>query len=112
MSKIKRILSLFLVLGLMLTSFVDVFAIENNAQSYEEKLVELKDIDDNEFVDAIIKLNRELDYSRIDSFVQNKSYGKSKEEIQDAIREEIVEQSERLAENSQKSIVDILESEK
>ena len=112
MSKIKRILSLFLVLGLMLTSFVDVFAIENNAQSYEEKLVELKDIDDNEFVDAIIKLNKELDYSRIDSFVQNKSYGKSKEEIQDAIREEIVEQSERLAENSQKSIVDILESEK
>ncbi len=112
MSKIKRILSLFLVLGLMLTSFVDVFAIENNAQSYEEKLVELKEIDDNEFVDAIIKLNKELDYSRIDSFVQNKSYGKSKEEIQDAIREEIVEQSERLAENSQKSIVDILESEK
>lgn len=112
MSKIKRILSLFLVLGLMLTSFVDVFAIENNAQSYEEKLVELKDIEDNEFVDAIIKLNKELDYSRIDSFVQNKSYGKSKEEIQDAIREEIVEQSERLAENSQKSIVDILESEK
>lgn len=112
MSKIKRILSLFLVLGLMLTSFVDVFAIENNAQSYEEKLVELKDIDDNEFVDAIIKLNKEIDYSRIDSFVQNKSYGKSKEEIQDAIREEIVEQSERLAENSQKSIVDILESEK
>lgn len=112
MSKIKRILSLFLVLGLMLTSFVDVFAIENNAQSYEEKLVELKEIDDNEFVDAIIKLNKELDYSRIDSFVQNKSYGKSKEEIQDAIREEIVEQSERLAENSQKSILDILESEK
>ena len=112
MSKIKRILSLFLVLGLMLTSFVDVFAIENNSQSYEEKLVELKEIDDNEFVDAIIKLNKELDYSRIDSFVQNKSYGKSKEEIQDAIREEIVEQSERLAENSQKSIVDILESEK
>ena len=112
MSKIKRILSVFLVLGMILTSFVDVFAIENNAQSYEEKLVELKEIDDNEFVDAIIKLNKELDYSRIDSFVQNKSYGKSKEEIQDAIREEIVEQSERLAENSQKSIVDILESEK
>lgn len=112
MSKIKRILSLFLVLGLMLTSFVDVFAIENNAQSYEEKLVELKEIDDNEFVDAIIKLNKELDYSRIDSFVQNKSYGKSKEEIQDAIREEIVDQSERLAEDSQKSILDILEKEK
>lgn len=112
MSKIKRILSVFLVLGLLLTSFVDVFAIENNAQSYEEKLVELKDIEDNEFVDAIIKLNKELDYSRIDSYVQNKSYGKSKEEIQDAIREEIVEQSERLAEDSQKSILDILESEK
>ncbi|OFK79773.1 peptidase [Anaerosphaera sp. HMSC064C01] len=112
MSKIKRILSLFLVLGLMLTSFVDVFAIENNSQSYEEKLVELKEIDDNEFVDAIIKLNKELDYSRIDSFVQNKSYGKSKEEIQDAIREEIVDQSERLAEDSQKSILDILEKEK
>lgn len=100
MSKIKRILSVFLVLGMILTSFVDVFAIENNSQSYEEKLIELKDIEDNEFVDAIIKLNKELDYSRIDSFVQNKNYGKSKEEIQDAIREEIVEQSERLAEDS------------
>ena len=112
MSKIKRILSVFLVLGLVLTSFVDVFAIENNSQSFEEKLIELKDIEDNEFVDAIIKLNKELDYSRIDSFVQNKNYGKSKEEIQDAIREEIVDQSERLAEDSQKSILDILEKEK
>lgn len=112
MSKIKRILSVFLVLGMILTSFVDVFAIENNSQSDEEKLIELKDIEDNEFVDAIIKLNKELDYSRIDSFVQNKNYGKSKEEIQDAIREEIVDQSERLAEDSQKSILDILEKEK
>lgn len=108
----KRIISFVIFLSLMFTSFGEVFAFKNSSLDFYKKIEEIKDYKDDDFVDAIIKLKKQVDVSKIKETVKKENKNSSKEEIQKEIRKDIVDKSIKLKDDSQKSIIEILKEEK
>lgn len=105
----KKIISFVVFCSLIFTSFSGVFATESKSLDFQKKIEELKDYKDDDFVDAIIKLKKQVDVSKIKDAVKKENVNASKEEIQNEIRKEMVDKSIKLKEDSQKSIIEILE---
>lgn len=108
----KKIISFVVFCSLIFTSFSGVFATESKSLDFQKKIEELKDYKDDDFVDAIIKLKKQVDVSKIKDAVKKENVNASKEEIQNEIRKEMVDKSIKLKEDSQKSIIEILERSK
>lgn len=105
----KKIISFVVFCSLIFTSFSGVFATESKSLDFQKKIEELKDYKDDDFVDAIIKLKKQVDVSKIKDAVKKENVNASKEEIQNEIRKDMVDKSIKLKEDSQKSIIEILE---
>lgn len=105
----KRLISFVVFCSLIFTSFSGVFATESNSLDFRKKIEDLKDYKDDDFVDVIIKLEKQVDVSKIKDVVKKENVNASKEEIQNEIRKDMVEKSIKLKEDSQKSIIEILE---
>ena len=105
----KRVISFVVFCSLIFTSFSGVFATERKSLDFRKKIEELKDYKDDDFVDVIIKLKKQVDVSKIRDVVKKENVNASKEEIQNEIRKDMVEKSIKLKEDSQKSIIEILE---
>lgn len=105
----KRVISFVVFCSLIFTSFSGVFATESNSLDFRKKIEDLKDYKDDDFVDAIIKLKKQVDVSKIKDVVKKENVNASKEEIQNEIRKDMVDKSIKLKEDSQKSIIEILE---
>ena len=109
MKNFKKIISFVVFCSLIFTSFSGVFATESKSLDFQKKIEELKDYKDDDFVDAIIKLKKQVDVSKIKDAVKKENVNASKEEIQNEIRKDMVDKSIKLKEDSQKSIIEILE---
>ena len=105
----KKIISFVVFCSLIFTRFSGVFATESKSLDFHKKIEELKDYKDDDFVDAIIKLKKQVDVSKIKDAVKKENVNASKEEIQNEIRKDMVDKSIKLKEDSQKSIIEILE---
>ena len=105
----KRVISFVVFCSLIFTSFSGVFATESNSLDFRKKIEDLKDYKDDDFVDVIIKLKKQVDVSKIKDVVKKENVNASKEEIQNEIRKDMVDKSIKLKEDSQKSIIEILE---
>ena len=105
----KRLISFVVFCSLIFTSFSGVFATESNSLDFRKKIEDLKDYKDDDFVDVIIKLKKQVDVSKIKDVVKKENVNASKEEIQNEIRKDMVDKSIKLKEDSQKSIIEILE---
>lgn len=112
MKNFKRYVAFALLFTLIFTNFNEVYAAASN-KTYEEKISkEIISVKDDEFVDVIVKLKKEIDSEKIKTEVKKSNPNINKDQLQKQIRKEIVDESVSLAENSQKSILKYLDKNK
>ena len=75
----KKIISFVVFCSLIFTSFSGVFATESKSLDFQKKIEELKDYKDDDFVDVIIKLKKQVDVSKIKDAVKKENVNASKE---------------------------------
>ncbi|MDU5324728.1 MAG: S8 family serine peptidase, partial [Peptoniphilus harei] len=101
-----------LLFTIIFSNFIEVYA-ATSTKTYEEKISkEIINVKDDEFVDVIVKLKKEIDSEKIKTEVKKSNPNINKDQLQKQIRKEIVDESVSLAENSQKSILKFLDKNK
>ncbi|MFR3065037.1 S8 family serine peptidase [Peptoniphilus sp.] len=112
MKNFKRYIAFTLLFTIIFSNFIEVYA-ATSTKTYEEKISkEIISVKDDEFVDVIVKLKKEIDSEKIKTEVKKSNPNINKDQLQKQIRKEIVDESVSLAENSQKSILKFLDKNK
>lgn len=97
MKNFKRYVAFALLFTLIFTNFNEVYAAASN-KTYEEKISkEIISVKDDEFVDVIVKLKKEIDSEKIKTEVKKSNPNINKDQLQKQIRKEIVDESVSLA---------------